>query len=626
MKILPDLRRLCGRVALAFWVLAWSGSSPVAAQLHQRAHAVLYPPRPVPALSNKPFSIQWGNGNAWLVKPSGERFFSLGVNCVDRGVSRKQFDQRNPGYAAWQHYPDADRWAGVTLGRLKAWEFTTIGGWSDFHTLRQRRDSDVAFTPVLHIGSTAGAPWLDMWDPKIIGRMDQVARAQILALRDDPRLLGYYSDNEIGWWNAALFKVTLEQASTSGQRRRLMQLLQETYHSNWAELVKDFEPEGVGSWEDLRQHGMLHLRAGGNGIHTTRQFLKLLAERYYSLVHEIIRKYDQRALILGDRYQSFFYPEVARASAPFVDAVSTNLNATWNEGTFPRFYLETLHGLTGKPILISEFYMAARENRSGNKNDHGIFPVVTTQQERATGFRNTLHALLRIPYVIGADWFQYSDEPTHGRADGENFNFGLVDIHDRPYQELVQAASALDLAAGRNQPAHMQHDASQGVPRAPSDPLGQFRPTLALKDWDRDRGFISPNSPFPVADLYLCWSENALYLGLYFQDLAEDEYYRKKIVPEGDRAAWTIAIHGPEKAIRSRIGAGREPAIDEPGVRIVNPPGLNAGVGNVVAMELPAKVFGKEQFQSGDKIDFTSTLVTHGQAYRVEWKGSFVLQ
>jgi hypothetical protein len=71
---------------------------------------------------------------------------------------------------------------------------------------------------------------------------------------------------------------------------------------------------------------------------------------------------------------------------------------------------------------------------------------------------------------------------------------------------------------------------------------------------------------------------------------------------------------------------GGSPRLTNPGVRIVNPPGLNAGVGNVVAMELPAKVFGKEQFQSGDKIDFTSTLVTHGQAYRVEWKGSFVLQ
>src|ERR1700737_1951959 len=139
MKTLPDFRRLFVKVALAFWVLAWSGPSPVAAQFQGKAHAALYQPRPIPAPSKRPFSIQWGNGNAWLVKPSGERFFSLGVNCVDRGVSRKQFDQRNPAYAAWQHYPDADHWAGATLERLKAWEFTTIGGWSDFRTLRQRR-------------------------------------------------------------------------------------------------------------------------------------------------------------------------------------------------------------------------------------------------------------------------------------------------------------------------------------------------------------------------------------------------------------------------------------------------------------------------------------------------------
>jgi len=50
-----------------------------------------------------------------------------------------------------------------------------------------------------------------MWDPKIVDRMDQVAREQILALRDDPRLIGYYSDNEIGWWNAILFKMTLNK-------------------------------------------------------------------------------------------------------------------------------------------------------------------------------------------------------------------------------------------------------------------------------------------------------------------------------------------------------------------------------------------------------------------------------
>ncbi|MGH8527560.1 MAG: hypothetical protein ACREXY_26120, partial [Gammaproteobacteria bacterium] len=156
-------------------------------------------------------------------------------------------------------------------------------------------------------------------------------------------------------------------------------------------------------------------------------------------------------------------PEVARAAARHVDAISSNLNAQWNDGSFARFYLETLYRLSGKPILIGEFYMAAKENRSGNKNTRGVYPVVATQKERAAGFRNTIHALLKTPYVIGADWFQYSDEPTHGRYDGENFNFGLVDIHDRPYEALTATASALDLVRLKKQPAVARPDASQGV-------------------------------------------------------------------------------------------------------------------------------------------------------------------
>jgi hypothetical protein len=80
-------------------------------------------------------------------------------------------------------------------------------------------------TPVLHIGSSAGAPWLDMWDAKIIRRMEEIARPQILPFRNDARRLGYYSDNELGWWNATLWKMTLEQPAASGQRQQLLKLL-----------------------------------------------------------------------------------------------------------------------------------------------------------------------------------------------------------------------------------------------------------------------------------------------------------------------------------------------------------------------------------------------------------------
>ncbi len=531
----------------------------------------------------------------------------------------------NPGYAAFQHYDNSNLWAQATLSRLKSWGFTTVGGWSDYSALRQCHDTNVAFIPVLAIGMTCGAPWVDMWDTNVISRMYQVARDQILPLGNDPRVLGYYTDNEMGWWNAALFKLTLEQPPTSGQRQRLVNLLHETYHNDWNELLKDFEPDGVGNFKELEQRGMLYLHPGSQGIRVYRRFLGLMAERYYSLVRQIIRTYDPRGLVLGDRYQSFYYPEVARAAAS-MDVVSMNLNAAWNDGTFPRFYLDTLHALTRRPVYVSEFYMSAQQNRTGNKNDSSTFPVVATQAERAEGFRNTLQALLRTPYVVGADWFQYYDEPEYGRFDGENYNFGLVDVYDQPYKSLTASAQALNLTAIRSDPSSAFPGAPSGVPPAPHDPLGHFTIRCALADWDRGRGFVEPVSKFPVADLYVCWNQKAVYLGLYAQDFVEADYYRNRIVPEADRAEWIVSIKGTNKPIHVRLGPGGPPSCDEASVSVMNEAGDYMNTRNIAAVELPAKLFGKTGFKPGDTIRLDSMYFTQARADRVEWKGKFTLR
>jgi hypothetical protein len=534
---------------------------------------------------------------------------------VDQGISPKEFNTNNPAYAGWKHYSDSNAWANATLERLKSWGFTTVGGWSDFRALQQCAEPDVAFTPVLHVGSTAGAPWWDMWDQKIIDRMDQVARDQIVPLRNDARVMGYYSDNEMGWWNGILFDMTLEQAATSGQRQRLIQLLQSTYHNNWDELLRDFDPApGVENWDGLERHGRLFLRPGGNGLRTERQFLALLAKRYYSLVKEIIRKYDARALILGDRYQSFYYPEVARAAAPYVDAISSNLNAGWNDGTVPRFYLQTLRALTGKPIIIGEFYLAAQQNRSGNKNTQGTYPVVLSQKERARAAQNTLKMLRSTPYVIGADWFQFYDEATHGRYDGENFNFGLVDINNKPYAELIQVFS-------KKAKSSTTRKMLTTIPPAPADPTRDFRPMSALQEWDRERGFVPPSSEFPMADLYLCWNTKSLFVGLYAHDVCEDAFYRDKTVRTSDRAEWIVRIGDLE--IRARIGAGKEPTLNDARVRIANSSGINGNFRNIACLEIPAALAGKSQFRNKDEIDLSSIFFTQGRGYSTEWTGHF---
>jgi len=74
------------------------------------------------------------------------------------------------------------------------------------------------------------------------------------------------------------------------------------------------------------------------------------------------------------------------------------------------------------------------------------------------------------------------------------------------------------------------------------------------------------------------------------------------------------------------FGAEAEPIINEPAVRIANLSGVNLNVRNIAAMELPAQLFDKRQFKAGDVIEFSSTLLTHCHAYRVEWRGKFKLQ
>jgi hypothetical protein len=389
--------------------------------------------------------------------------------------------------------------------------------------------------------------------------------------------------------------------------------------------VRDFEPQDAANWEELGRGGMLWLRPGSGGIRTQRRFLALVAQRYYQLMRDTIHKLDPDALYFGDRYQSFYYPEVAAASRPYVDAISTNLNASWSDGTFLRSYLDTLHQVSGKPVLVSEFYMAATENRSGNKNTVGGFPIVGTQAKRAQAVSNTVRMLAGLPYVVGADWFQYYDEPPRGRKlDGEDYNFGLVDIHDRPYAEVTAAFQSIDVTAVKSAVGTRRLDAASGVPPAPAQPFDEFHYMRAVHNWDRERGFVPSDTTHPVGDLYVSWKPDALYLAAYVIDVVEPDYYRSGSVPESDRAAWIVRVNGGTE-VTARVGSGQPTVASVPSLRVKSLGSTYHDVRCITAIELPAQHIGQATLQAGDKITLDSSFTTHGRAYRIEWKGEFVL-
>ena len=88
------------------------------------------------------------------------------------------------------------------------------------------------------------------------------------------------------------------------------------------------------------------------------------------------------------------------------------------------------------PILIGEFSFRAKD--SGLPNTQGAGLLLQTQTDRANAYERYVNAALADPRVVGIHWYCWADEPREGRADGENSNFGLVNIHDEPYEVLVK--------------------------------------------------------------------------------------------------------------------------------------------------------------------------------------------
>ncbi|MCF3995440.1 beta-agarase, partial [Pseudomonas aeruginosa] len=76
--------------------------------------------------------------------------------------------------------------------------------------------------------------------------------------------------------------------------------------------------------------------------------------------------------------------------------------------------------------------------------------VSEAANERARGdsYRTFLEAALKSPYIVGAHWFQYLDQPASGRLlDGENGHIGLVGITGLPFAGFVDTVRRSNLAA-----------------------------------------------------------------------------------------------------------------------------------------------------------------------------------
>jgi hypothetical protein len=464
------------------------------------------------------WSLTTEHGVSWLVTPCGERFFSLGVNVLDGGnFEHEKVGKAYSGYS-WESFaPTLPDWAAETRRRLFSWGFNSAGGWA--------LSPQVLKLPTvidLELGRLARFHWFDPFAPETETRMNALARELVAPYRDSPYRIGYFSDNEVGWWTGALFSFYSSKPADSTTKQRWVELLRRHYSDDWSRFTADFmPPKEVGSWDELLNTTQsTRMKPGGAGIGVVREWTGMIAGHYYALAERAIHAADPEALFFGDRLPIYYDPAAIRAMTRHVDAIAVNYNVDSSDGWIADYFFDGLRKLSGgKPELITEWFFAARENRTGNRNN-GHLMTVATQDDRAAGAAAAITNFAAIPEVVGAHWFQYYDHPKGGRTDGEDYDFGLVDIDNRPYQRLVSA-----LAAANRRTLQIHESATDLLPPTRIFVLPHAAISVhdhSLSDWPKPASLLPRLNPSPGAvefgEAYLSWSEKGLALATIGQD------------------------------------------------------------------------------------------------------------
>lgn len=365
------------------------------------------------------------NGRWWLVDPEGCLYLAKGVNSV-RMVRGPEADARLK-----QAFGSETNWAAQTTEMLRTNGFNCIGSWSDFDLLRAA-PRPMPYTRMLNLMSGygrqrgglhaepghAGYPHncIFVFDPGFETYCDSFAK-QLAAVKDDPWLIGYFSDNEMPLYRTAARDYLSLPPDEPGYQAASKWL--QARHGNGA-TVKDITPADE------------------------QDFLALVVGRYFRIVSAAIKKYDPNHLLLGSRFHGRVVaePEVFKAAGPYVDVISVNLYNVW---TPSQDRLAMWSRASERPVLITEWYVKGAD--TGLANTGGAGWIVKTQADRGRFYQNFALGLLQAPGCVGWNWFKYADDDpadTLTDAANRNSNKGMLDYKYFQYTPVIDAMKRLN--------------------------------------------------------------------------------------------------------------------------------------------------------------------------------------
>ena len=258
----------------------------------------------------------------------------------------------------------------------------------------------------------------DVYDQGYAARVDSAAEFQCSPKKTDPYLIGYFIGNEPPW---------------PGRESDLVNVILEGNETPMQTALRKF-------------------LSTGDTPERRKAFVFETYSRFLEIVCSAIKKYDPNHLNLGLRFGDTPASEIIMASKDYFNVFSINHYGY----EAPVDEIQSIYDQTGLPVIIGEFHFGTP--------GRGLAPGLAqtkNMEERAVAYRYYVENAAALPALIGAHWFQWIDQPSTGRFDGENYNIGLVDVTDRPYPDMINASKETfkrlyDVHCGKEPPVSRQ--------------------------------------------------------------------------------------------------------------------------------------------------------------------------
>jgi hypothetical protein len=397
----------------------------------------------------------------WLVDPDGHPFWSSGLDCVTvdtampynglepalawlpdpegpyRPIFSEHGGQKGINYLAAnliRAFGPQDwygKWAEITLAELRRLGFNTVANWSDWRIASQGgmpyvRPLDAKSLPIAHVYRD----FPDVFHPDFPGVAAGFAE-QLRESANDPAFIGYFLMNEPTWGFAEETPAAgmLFNTPACASRLALADFLALRYPSDAAFTSAWGMPVG---FVDIRE-GLWTTPLTPAAQKDLAAFSAVMVEKYFGGLSAACRAVDPHHLNLGIRYYTI-PPEWALAGMRHFDVFSMNCYRQ----RLPVEEMGHISAMLEMPIMIGEWHFGALD---AGLPASGIGHV-PDQASRGKAFRVYLENAAAQPWCVGVHYFILYDQSALGRFDGENYNIGFLDVCNRPYEPLAQAARA----------------------------------------------------------------------------------------------------------------------------------------------------------------------------------------